>query len=225
MGAPLWSTAPLSGTPLWAPSLVHGPPLWAPSLVPGPPLKAHVHPCSLQAGLQVESLQEQLGAAVRQRDEALMKLHTSQEQVKQYAQSLSNLQIVLEQFQQGKWYQHTLFCAVRFVMVMMVVVLTRGVFYHDWADENAFVPAEEKSMYSSELDKLRREKEAQRSRAERLEDQASALQVPLLTTIHPHPSLSITTAGPHVRSTRGIALISRGTVMNPGRKSIDWGNE
>uniref|UniRef100_A0A8C4ZJH5 Thyroid hormone receptor interactor 11 n=1 Tax=Gadus morhua TaxID=8049 RepID=A0A8C4ZJH5_GADMO len=97
-----------------------------------------VENASVQAGLQVESLQEQLGAAVRQRDEAQMKLHTSQEQVKQYAQSLSNLQIVLEQFQQ-----------------------------------------EEKSMYSSELDKLRREKEAQRSRAERLEDQASALQMNL----------------------------------------------
>ncbi|XP_056445852.1 thyroid receptor-interacting protein 11 isoform X2 [Gadus chalcogrammus] len=97
-----------------------------------------VENASVQAGLQVESLQEQLGAAVRQRDEAQMKLHTSQEQVKQYAQSLSNLQIVLEQFQQ-----------------------------------------EEKSMYSSELDKLRREREAQRSRAERLEDQASALQMNL----------------------------------------------
>ena len=41
-------------------------------------------------------------------------------------------------------------------------------------------------MYSSELDKLRREKEAQRSRAERLEDQASALQVPpIITPITP----------------------------------------
>ncbi|CAL8283781.1 unnamed protein product [Lota lota] len=97
-----------------------------------------VENASQQASMQVESLQDQLSAAVKQRDEALMKLHTSQEQVKQYAQSLSNLQIVLEQFQQ-----------------------------------------EEKSMYSSELDKLRREKEEHRSRAERLEDQASALQMNL----------------------------------------------
>jgi len=35
-------------------------------------------------------------------------------------------------------------------------------------------------MYSLELDKLRREKEEQKNRAERLEDKASALQVPLL---------------------------------------------
>ena len=40
-------------------------------------------------------------------------------------------------------------------------------------------------MYSTELDKLRREKEAQRSRAERLEDQASALQVAPVTVHHP----------------------------------------
>jgi len=52
--------------------------------------------------MQVESLQEQLSVAVRQRDDALLKLHTSQEQVQQYAVSLSNLQMVLEQFQQGK---------------------------------------------------------------------------------------------------------------------------
>ncbi|MBN3296084.1 TRIPB protein, partial [Amia calva] len=55
---------------------------------------------SHQASLQVESLQEQLSAVSRQRDELTMKLHTSQEQVSQYAVSLSNLQMVLEQFQQ-----------------------------------------------------------------------------------------------------------------------------
>lgn len=52
--------------------------------------------------MQVESLQEQLSGAVKQRDSALAQLRTSQEQVKQYAVSLSNLQMVLEQFQQGK---------------------------------------------------------------------------------------------------------------------------
>lgn len=52
--------------------------------------------------MQVESLQEQLSGAVKQRDDALAHLRTSQEQVNQYAVSLSNLQMVLEQFQQGK---------------------------------------------------------------------------------------------------------------------------
>ncbi|CAL8274223.1 unnamed protein product [Merluccius merluccius] len=97
-----------------------------------------VENASQQASMQVESLQEQLTVAVTQRDEALLNLHTSQEQVKQYAVSLSNLQMVLERFQQ-----------------------------------------EEKAMYSSELDKLRREKEEYRSRSERLEDKASALQMNL----------------------------------------------
>uniref|UniRef100_A0A8C2WPE8 Thyroid hormone receptor interactor 11 n=1 Tax=Cyclopterus lumpus TaxID=8103 RepID=A0A8C2WPE8_CYCLU len=59
-------------------------------------------PCasSQQASMQVESLQEQLTRVVKQRDEALISLRTSQEQVNQYAVSLSNLQMVLEQFQQ-----------------------------------------------------------------------------------------------------------------------------
>lgn len=61
-----------------------------------------VHVCSQQASLQVESLQEQLNGAVRQRDEALIQLRSTQDQVNQYAVSLSNLQMVLEQFQQGK---------------------------------------------------------------------------------------------------------------------------
>uniref|UniRef100_A0A8C1K9R5 Thyroid hormone receptor interactor 11 n=1 Tax=Cyprinus carpio TaxID=7962 RepID=A0A8C1K9R5_CYPCA len=59
-----------------------------------------VESASQQASLQVESLQEQLNGAVRQRDEALIQLRASQDQVNQYAVSLSNLQMVLEQFQQ-----------------------------------------------------------------------------------------------------------------------------
>lgn len=51
--------------------------------------------------MQVESLQEQLNGVMKQRDTALAQLRTSQEQVNQYAVSLSNLQMVLEQFQQG----------------------------------------------------------------------------------------------------------------------------
>lgn len=57
---------------------------------------------SQHASMQVESLQEQLNGVVKQRDNALIHLRTSQEQVNQYAVSLSNLQMVLEQFQQGK---------------------------------------------------------------------------------------------------------------------------
>lgn len=57
---------------------------------------------SQQASMQVESLQEQLNGVMKQRDSALAQLRTSQEQVNQYAVSLSNLQMVLEQFQQGK---------------------------------------------------------------------------------------------------------------------------
>ncbi|XP_028994653.1 thyroid receptor-interacting protein 11 isoform X2 [Betta splendens] len=97
-----------------------------------------VENASQQASMQVESLQEQLSGAVRQRDGALAQLRTSQEQVQQYAVSLSNLQMVLEQFQQ-----------------------------------------EEKAMYSAELEKLRREKDEWRRRAQQLEDQASALQMNL----------------------------------------------
>ncbi|XP_061551633.1 thyroid receptor-interacting protein 11 isoform X2 [Phycodurus eques] len=97
-----------------------------------------VESASQQASMQVESLQEQLSGVVKQRDDALLQLRTSQEQVKQYAVSLSNLQMVLEQFQQ-----------------------------------------EEKAMYSAELDKLRKEKEEWRRKADKLEDQASALQMNL----------------------------------------------
>ncbi|XP_075049440.1 thyroid receptor-interacting protein 11 [Mixophyes fleayi] len=59
-----------------------------------------VETASHQATMQVESLQEQLNLASRQRDEAMMQFNMSQEQVKQYAMSLTNLQMVLEQFQQ-----------------------------------------------------------------------------------------------------------------------------
>ncbi|KAM4663529.1 thyroid receptor-interacting protein 11 [Discoglossus pictus] len=59
-----------------------------------------VENASHQATMQVESLQEQLNLSSRQRDDAMLQLHLSQEQVKQYAMSLTNLQMVLEQFQQ-----------------------------------------------------------------------------------------------------------------------------
>nr|XP_032633178.1 thyroid receptor-interacting protein 11 [Chelonoidis abingdonii] len=59
-----------------------------------------VENASHQASLQVESLQEQLNLVSRQRDETMLQLTMSQDQVKQYALSLANLQMVLEQFQQ-----------------------------------------------------------------------------------------------------------------------------
>ncbi|EMP39874.1 Thyroid receptor-interacting protein 11 [Chelonia mydas] len=62
-----------------------------------------VEHASHQASLQVESLQEQLNLVSRQRDETLLQLTMSQDQVKQYALSLANLQMVLEQFQQAMY--------------------------------------------------------------------------------------------------------------------------
>ncbi|XP_030905183.1 thyroid receptor-interacting protein 11 [Melopsittacus undulatus] len=59
-----------------------------------------VENASHQASLQVESLQEQLNLVSKQRDETMLQLTISQDQVKQYALSLGNLQMVLEQFQQ-----------------------------------------------------------------------------------------------------------------------------
>lgn len=56
---------------------------------------------SRQASQQMESLQEQLHSLASQRDEAVMQLAAAQEQVQQYATSLDNLQMVLEQFQRG----------------------------------------------------------------------------------------------------------------------------
>lgn len=65
---------------------------------------------SHQASLQVESLQEQLNLVSKQRDETVLQLTISQDQVKQYALSLANLQMVLEQFQQGEWSRNSKDC-------------------------------------------------------------------------------------------------------------------
>ncbi|KAL8169033.1 UNVERIFIED_CONTAM: hypothetical protein K2H54_032560 [Gekko kuhli] len=59
-----------------------------------------VENASHQASMQVESLQEQLNIVTRHRDETVLHLTMAQDQVKQYAVSLANLQMVLEQFQQ-----------------------------------------------------------------------------------------------------------------------------
>ena len=51
---------------------------------------------------QISALQQQLYAIAKQRDETVMQLAQCRENNTQYATSLSNLQIVLEQFQQGR---------------------------------------------------------------------------------------------------------------------------
>ena len=58
---------------------------------------------SQQASQQVETLQQQLHVIAEQRDGALLQLANSQEMASQYATSLANLQMVLEQFQHGEW--------------------------------------------------------------------------------------------------------------------------
>ena len=61
--------------------------------------------CSRQASAQIENLQEQLQSIAAQRDRAVLDLASSQEQADQYQTSLNNLQLVLEQFQRGRFDQ------------------------------------------------------------------------------------------------------------------------
>nr|XP_006817036.1 PREDICTED: thyroid receptor-interacting protein 11-like [Saccoglossus kowalevskii] len=61
-----------------------------------------VQSASQEVSKQVESLQEELHAIASQRDQAVMQLAAAQEQTQQYAASLNNLQMVLEQFQQER---------------------------------------------------------------------------------------------------------------------------
>ncbi|KAM4816103.1 LOW QUALITY PROTEIN: thyroid receptor-interacting protein 11-like [Urocitellus parryii] len=62
---------------------------------------------SHQASVQIESLQERLSLVSQQRDENALQLSLSQEQVRQYALSSSNLQRVLEHFQQKEKAMHS----------------------------------------------------------------------------------------------------------------------
>lgn len=57
--------------------------------------------CSQQANQQTESLQQQLHMLAGQRDQAYLQVASLQDQLQQYVVSLNNLQMVLEQFQQG----------------------------------------------------------------------------------------------------------------------------
>ena len=72
--------------------------------------------------MQVESLQEQLSEVVKQRADALAQLRISQEQVNQYAVSLSNLQMVLEQFQQGKLASRNIMPAVHMLLSCFIAM-------------------------------------------------------------------------------------------------------
>ncbi|XP_071079457.1 thyroid receptor-interacting protein 11-like isoform X1 [Haliotis cracherodii] len=61
-----------------------------------------VQNASQAASEQVETLQHQLHGVTSQRDAAYMQMTAMQDQCQQYAASLANLQMVLEQFQQDK---------------------------------------------------------------------------------------------------------------------------
>jgi len=56
----------------------------------------------MESAKQLDSLQLQLHVIAEQRDAALLQLSSAQETISSYAKSLSNLQMVLEQFQAGK---------------------------------------------------------------------------------------------------------------------------
>lgn len=59
---------------------------------------------SIRANQQVETLQQQMSLIVQQRDELQIKLSAADDKVLSHTASLTNLQIVLEQFQRGKFY-------------------------------------------------------------------------------------------------------------------------
>ena len=56
---------------------------------------------SLEASRQIGSLEDQLNSVMSERDDIIVQLSASQDQVQQQEQQLSNLQLVLEQFQAG----------------------------------------------------------------------------------------------------------------------------
>jgi len=57
----------------------------------------------LDLSKQLDSLHLQLHVIAEQRDDALLQLSSAQETISSYATSLSNLQMVLEQFQAGEF--------------------------------------------------------------------------------------------------------------------------
>jgi len=67
----------------------------------------------LDSAKQLDSLQLQLHVMAEQRDNALLQLSSAQETIASYATSLSNLQMVLEQFQAGEVTGLLMSCADR----------------------------------------------------------------------------------------------------------------
>ena len=72
----------------------------------------------LDSAKQLDSLQMQLHVIAEQRDNALLQLSSAQETISSYATSLSNLQMVLEQFQAGEVAR-----LAELVVVVVVVVV------------------------------------------------------------------------------------------------------
>ena len=60
---------------------------------------------SQQASQQIDNLQQQLQFVANQRDQAYLQYSALQEQNQMYSTSMANLQMVLEQFQQGEFLQ------------------------------------------------------------------------------------------------------------------------
>ena len=70
---------------------------------------AKIDSCSIcfsqQASQQIDNLQQQLQFVANQRDQAYLQYSALQEQNQMYSSSMANLQMVLEQFQQGEFLQ------------------------------------------------------------------------------------------------------------------------
>ena len=61
------------------------------------------HMCSEQTQQELEAVQRELQVMVEERDDTLLQMTNAQEQAKQNATALRNLQDVLEEFQRGTW--------------------------------------------------------------------------------------------------------------------------
>ena len=57
---------------------------------------------SIRANQQVESLQQQLALIIQQRDDMQVKLSVAEDKTLAFTASVTNLQLVLEQFQRGE---------------------------------------------------------------------------------------------------------------------------
>ena len=63
----------------------------------------YLYMCSEQTQQELETVQRELQVMVEERDDALLQMTNAQEQAKQNATALRNLQAVLEEFQRGAW--------------------------------------------------------------------------------------------------------------------------